>query len=920
MNNEKIGIWKKSYWLYLNIVTGFPRLTLLFLAIITIAFMTQIPNLRRDTNPYFLADSHPSRINHRHLMSTFTGTHEMAVVGVVSKYSIFRPSTLMRLTKLSTRFKEMNLITDEDQNRLSNRLESWPIPIAAIARKSLDGGLDASDVHYLNDIRKELYNRHLLTNDDDMLIKHIRARIDPVLKVTSLATVDNITTLPDGMGMDVSPVMRTPPTTQSEADRIRRKVMENPLLVNALVSADEHVAAIRIEFNIDPDDANNMLAAYDRIHQEIDLIAKDLPPNGYEKYVIGGTPVVSANMGSLMEKDTNRLFPLVILLVGFVLFFTLRNWRSVIISIAAAFISVIWTMGTMSLLRFPINLISTMLPVFLISINITDIVHFLTIHRSYHYEFGTRGIINDEIINRQGKHIVSSTPKIAAIRRTFHDLFVPMFLTALTTIAGFIALSYTDINALKHFGLFVVIGVTYGYVINIILAPAALTLGIDPALDTQRVEWGRKARIDEENQLNRFTRTLGRFVYQYTAEILVIFISLLILATIAATNVKIENRFVGYFAKDTSIWKDDQVLNKHLGGTMPLYIMFSGPTKNFFQQADVLQAVDNIEKEIIKDRDVGYIYSFPGFIRRMNKVIHSNNQDYDRIPYTTEITYSGTEEQRDGNTSTFRLAPTAVSGTDLIAQYVVLYENSGGQDIRDVADSDFQEACSMLLLKSDRSSAAERIMNQIQDLSNKYLGPDVQVHFSGYAEVAVSTTREVVNSQTRAMWLSLLAIFIILLISYHSFFYSIVGLLPLVIANVFNLAIMSFLDISLNIGSAIVLTMAIGMGVDFAIIFLSRFREEIVGKDLKNAVITTMKYAGKGILVNFFVLAQGFSVLISSGFTAIQQLGLLIVLTMMWSAISSILLLPALAIRYPLSHASEVTRENVSETLVSSNQ
>jgi predicted RND superfamily exporter protein len=357
------------------------------------------------------------------------------------------------------------------------------------------------------------------------------------------------------------------------------------------------------------------------------------------------------------------------------------------------------------------------------------------------------------------------------------------------------------------------------------------------------------------------------------------------------------------------------VLNRHLGGTMPLYVMLSGDREGYFQQASALAALDTVEKELMREPEVGYTYSLAGFIRRMNHVIHDDNRDYERIPYEREITYvpaAGPEqEETAAGPAPGEMIPIAIPGSDLIAQYVVLYESSGGDDIRDVADASFQETNMMVLLKSDRSSVAERVMERVQELTEQHFGTDVQVRFSGYAEVAASTTREVVDSQSRAMWYTIAAVYALLLVYYRSIVHSLLALLPLGMAILFNLGTMAVLDLSLNIGSAIVLTMSIGLGVDFAIHFLSRYRQEASDASLSAAIMSTMSHAGKAIVINLLVLSQGFSALTMSGFTAIRDLGILIVLTTLWTALASILVLPALAVRFPVVHTAEVTSENI---------
>ncbi|MCA9653740.1 MAG: MMPL family transporter [Myxococcales bacterium] len=929
---------KRLFWWYRWLCLEHPRVTLLLVALATLGFMTQLESLEQDPNPYMLDDDHPSRRNQRRLMDTFTGSREIAVVGVVHEGSIFNPETLGRIAYLSERIELMSIVGDEQEAELEARAELWPGSAAALAQQVLREGVRADDVATLERIRELLEHEQELIADakhepveeideeDDELLRRLVDWADPVREVTSLSTVDNIITSEDGTTMDVSAAMEEVPETQAEADAIERQVMDNPLLVDAVVSEDRHVASIRVELNIDPDDTAGMLAVYERIREEVEAVEDDLPPNTPESYAIGGTPVVSANMGALMEQDTNNLFPMVILVILVVLVFLLRSVRGTLVPLLIAVLSVIWTVGTMALVGVPMDIVTTMLPVFLIAIGVVDSVHFFSEQHTEHLMLGAGAqMVREEIEDQRGKRTVVSTPKLASIRHSVNRLFRPMMLTSLTSAAGFLAMAWSDIMPLHRFGIFVAIGIAYAFILTILLGPAISVFGDDPALGRDKKQWGRLGRAFRQTGIGTTMTSLGRFVQRRSSEILVVFVAITAVSAVFVRDVEVENRFVGYFDETTDIWKDDQVLNEHLGGTMPLYLMFSSPEEGYFGRADVLQRMAALEAELAREVEVGYVYSLVGFVERMNHVIHRGDQAFARIPHTTEVVMEEKTERTERDlppdepdgieTREVEIRttqePVEVSGNDLIAQYLLLYENAGGQDIRDVVDTDLREANTLLLLKSDRSSVASRLIERTRELAAKHLGDEVEVRFSGYAEVAASTTEEVVDSQRRAMGWTALVVFLVLLAYFRSIVLTIVTMIPLTAALLFNLSFMQAMEIPLSIGSAIVLTIAVGVGVDFAIHVVDRYRLESRGKVTSDAISSTMLFAGRAIFVGLMVISQGFSVLIGSGFTAIQHLGLLVALTMVWSALVSIFVLPAIFARIPFIRAGALTRELV---------
>jgi hypothetical protein len=142
---------------------------------------------------------------------------------------------------------------------------------------------------------------------------------------------------------------------------------------------------------------------------------------------------------------------------------------------------------------------------------------------------------------------------------------------------------------------------------------------------------------------------------------------------------------------------------------------------------------------------------------------------------------------------------------------------------------------------------------------------------------------------------AIVIIFLFCLVVLRSLSGGLLNIVPLSIASMITFGLMGYLGIRLEMGTAIITAIAVGVGVDFAIHFISRYREEFQKTgDVEKTTVTTLNTAGEAIILDMFSNVLGFSVLIFSGFTPVQNFGWLVSLTMITSGFGSLVLLPPL--------------------------
>jgi predicted RND superfamily exporter protein len=223
-------------------------------------------------------------------------------------------------------------------------------------------------------------------------------------------------------------LMPRPPATREEALAIRDKAFSNPLLKGQMISEDGKALCIYLPLT-------DKLSSY-RIYEELNKKIKEI--GGDEEYHIAGLPVAESAIGVEMFNQMTVAAPLTMVVILGLLLLFFRKWVLIILPMIIATVSVVSALGLMIAFGFPVHILSSMLPIFLMPIAICDSVHILSdFFESYTKEKGRK----------------------QTIREVMHALFAPLLYTSLTTAAGFLSFIVTSIPPARVFGVFVATGV-----------------------------------------------------------------------------------------------------------------------------------------------------------------------------------------------------------------------------------------------------------------------------------------------------------------------------------------------------------------------------------------------------------------------------------------------------------------------------
>jgi predicted RND superfamily exporter protein len=263
------------------------------------------------------------------------------------------------------------------------------------------------------------------------------------------------------------------------------------------------------------------------------------------------------------------------------------------------------------------------------------------------------------------------------------------------------------------------------------------------------------------------------------------------------------------------------------------------------------------------------------FVELINKKLNYKGAAYNEIPYDLNK-YPAQDRQGLKN---------------LVSQYLLLYSGSLDDMINDQLEPD--KARMLVQLNDPSNIVTARIKQDILDYGSENFPEEYELSVAGHANMSLASNELIIGSQINSIIVSFIIVFIIVAFAYKSLIAGIYGVIPLAFSLLINFALMGYTGIKLDIGTAMVASVAIGIGVDYTIHFLDKYHENrMKTDDLHQVTRNTLISTGKAIIFNALSVAAGFLVLLFSNFYPLVYLGLLIAVTMFTSSLASMTILP----------------------------
>jgi predicted RND superfamily exporter protein len=459
-----------------------------------------------------------------------------------------------------------------------------------------------------------------------------------------------------------------------------------------------------------------------------------------------------------------------------------------------------------------------------------------------------------------GIHVVSafneatpSTDRVRDSQAALRSVVLPVTLAAVTTFAGFVSFVFGSyLGMIKEFGLFSALGVLFALLVSLTFVPAVLSY-----LPAQRPRVRAAAR-----PAGRLASGVGRFVAKRHRAIIIVAAAIIALCAVGMPFMRRELDLLTYFAPGTDIRLSEAMMKQRFGGSITIQVLVRGDIR----EPGVLREMKSMEGFLREKPDLRNVNSIVEIVETMNDAI----TDVKAIP-----------DRRDQVDNLWFL----LEGDGQIAQMV---------------NSDASEALISATIAGMNSQSLGALVRDVDGWAAAHTSTACSFELTGTGPIYQHLDSALVSSQLWSLLLATAFMFLCNLLMLRSVSGALVGLVPIIFTLFVLFGVMGVTGIPLDIATVLIGSISLGMGIDYSIHFLNRYRHELAdGRPQVDALIETLGTTGKAILINVATVSIGFVALAFGGLIPLRRFGLLIPVTMVSSGLAALTLLPAVMFLVP---------------------
>ncbi|WP_425063850.1 efflux RND transporter permease subunit [Pyruvatibacter mobilis] len=670
-------------------------------------------------------------------------------------------------------------------------------------------------------------------------------QVDPD-RVVSLATENNIVGTEDGLIVEgfLDPDtegFQAPLGTRARAEEVSAAIGDFPLYQGGLVGRRGTATLIIAEI-LDDDLAT---AAYDAV---MALVAAEAIPEGTQVHV-AGEGAVAGYLSTYIDNDASRLNPMAGLIITIVLLAAFVSLRAAILPNIIVLATVLGSFGLMAASGTSFFVITNGLVVNLIGIAVADSIHILSAYYTV--------LRDDPAISKRN-----------AVARAMAQMWRPVTLTTITTVAGFLALSASSVMPpISAFGLFGALGVGLAWLYSMTLLPALLTVW-----PTRRIPYPFGQRRDgtqRRNAAERLMTALGRTVLASPKPVVAAGGVLTLIALAGASQLVVNEDRIENFKPSEPVYMADKAINADTDGIYNLDVLIETSRPGGLYDPEMLRRIEALQVFMESLEGVGGTTSIVDYVKQLHRAVNEGRPDFYTIP----------------------------DDADLVAQLFFLYGASADPtDFEEEVDFDYQRALVRAQVSTGQYTNNKEIVPALED----YL----RTTFNDEAATATATGRITVNyywvrgidqSTLLSVLLAFVAVTVAAIIVFRSLTAGLLAAMPVGLSVLLVYAVMGFAGIPLGVGTSMFAAIAIGLSIDFAIHALDRIRDIGRSEGLgPQALMALYPETGRALFFNFIAVAGGFGVLMTSDVPPLIKFGSLVAVAVSVAFIASVTLLPAL--------------------------
>ena len=690
----------------------------------------------------------------------------------------------------------------------------------------------------------------------------LKDRVPYLDDITSLINARN--TRGEGDTLIVEDLMERWPRTERDRRTLRERAQANPLYRDLLLSGDGTFATIILKARTYlTTTADDVLEGFDdgpsfdrsadgrvylsnpqnsemiRVIREV-LARHDRP--GFRTY-LAGAPVVVADIEDGINRTLRTMIPLSLLVVVLFLTVMFRRASGVVYPMLTMVLSLIATFGLMAATGLPITHVTQILPTFLLVVGVADAVHILAIF-FLRYDEGME--------------------KEDAMAYALGHSALAVLMTSLTTAAGLLSFTAADVAPIVDMGLISPLGVLLALVYPVILVPALIALLPVKRKARSAAASGRPPVMD------RMLGWIASVACRHPWRIIAIAALCVTLSLAGISKLRFSHNGLLWLPDDYPVRKATEVIDERLKGAVTLEVVIDSGRDGGLHDPVFLERLDRAVRFFsnyqLEDLKVGKAWTITDILKEIHQALNENRPEYYALPKTRE----------------------------LAAQELLLFEGSGSDDLEDVVDTSYRMV--RLTIKSPFHDAMvyKRLLDEVQAYGETNF-PGTRVTTTGVMALFAGMIHNVITTMAKSYLIALTVITVLMVVLIGRVRIGMLSMLPNLIPIMMVMGIMGWFDITLDLSTSLIGSIAIGLVVDDTIHFMHNFRRYVEQTgDVEQAVRSTMLTTGRAILITSVVLAAGFFITMTAEMKNTVYFGLLTGTSVVFALVADYFLTPAL--------------------------
>lgn len=625
--------------------------------------------------------------------------------------------------------------------------------------------------------------------------------------------------------------------SQEEINAKKAVALKDPVLAGNLIAYDGKATGINITINLPgvnqakevPEVVNfvrDMVAEYEEAYPEVGF------------YLTGVTMTNNA-FPEASAQDIKELYPVMILLILVLLFFSLKGMWGMLATFSIVVFSSVIAMGLFGWPGPEVTPTTLSAPVMIMTLAIADCIHILM---SYYHG------------------IAKGQAKQSAMVESIRINFQPVLLTSVTTAIGFLTLNFSDAPPFHDLGNIVCIGVLAAFALAIIFLPALMML-----LPSKKVS--------KSFGENKKMQVLSNFVVKYFRSLLVSF-SVIIVVLIALIPLnELDDNTIEYFDWSIKFRSDSEMIADKLTGVQSMNYSLKADGEMGVVDPDYLKTIDAFAEYLRSQPEVRHVGSFSDVMKRLNKNMNGDDEAYYKIP----------------------------DDRQLAAQYMLLYELSlpYGLDLTNQVNGN--KSASRITVQIDKITAQQiisldqRAVAWLEDNAPEYMVTEGASTAVMFAHITERNIKSMIGGVIGALFL----ISFIIMISIKSIKLGLISLIPNLVPAGMAFGLWAVFDGMVGLGLSVVMGVTLGIVVDDTVHFMTKYVRAKRELNLKTeaAIEYAFHTVGVALTATTIVLCAGFLVLALSPFAINTHMGIMSALTIGLALVVDFFFLPPLLLK-----------------------